>query len=96
MRITLINQAFHPDVVSSGQHLADLALHLAGRGHEVNGEPPCAWAEHGEVDRVVEHIVASKKRMVQPDEERGVPLAKGFSKEVLLPQLVATLEGVEG
>ena len=35
MRITLINQAFHPDVVSSGQHLTDLALELAGRGHEV-------------------------------------------------------------
>ena len=35
MRITLINQAFHPDVVSSGQHLTDFALGLAGRGHEV-------------------------------------------------------------
>lgn len=35
MRITLINQAFHPDVVSSGQHLTDLALALAKKGHEV-------------------------------------------------------------
>ena len=35
MRITLINQAFHPDVVSSGQHLTDLAVGLAARGHEV-------------------------------------------------------------
>jgi colanic acid biosynthesis glycosyl transferase WcaI len=35
MRITLINQAFYPDVVSSGQHLTDVALGLAGRGHEV-------------------------------------------------------------
>lgn len=35
MRITLINQAFHPDVVSSGQHLTDIALGLAERGHEV-------------------------------------------------------------
>ena len=35
MRITLINQTFYPDVVSSGQHLADLALNLVGRGHEV-------------------------------------------------------------
>lgn len=34
-RITLINQAFYPDVVSSGQHLADLAVALAERGHEV-------------------------------------------------------------
>jgi glycosyltransferase involved in cell wall biosynthesis len=35
VRITLINQAFHPDIVSSGQHLTDFALGLAGRGHEV-------------------------------------------------------------
>jgi colanic acid biosynthesis glycosyl transferase WcaI len=35
MRITLINQTFYPDVVSSGQHLADLALALAERGHAV-------------------------------------------------------------
>jgi colanic acid biosynthesis glycosyl transferase WcaI len=35
MRIALINQVFHPDVVSSGQHLTDLALRLVKRGHEV-------------------------------------------------------------
>lgn len=35
MRITLINQAFHPDVVSSGQHLTDIAVGLAERGHDV-------------------------------------------------------------
>jgi glycosyltransferase involved in cell wall biosynthesis len=35
VRITLINQAFYPDVVSSGQHLTDFALGLAERGHEV-------------------------------------------------------------
>jgi len=35
MRITLINQTFYPDVVSSGQHLKDLAVRLAERGHEV-------------------------------------------------------------
>lgn len=36
MRITLVNQAFHPDVVSSGQHLTDIALGLAARGHQVS------------------------------------------------------------
>jgi glycosyltransferase involved in cell wall biosynthesis len=35
MKILLVNQAFHPDVVSSGQHLTDLALALAERGHAV-------------------------------------------------------------
>lgn len=35
MKILLLNQAFHPDVVSTAQHLADLAAGLAARGHEV-------------------------------------------------------------
>jgi len=35
MRITFINQTFYPDVVSSGQHLKDLAVRLAEGGHEV-------------------------------------------------------------
>jgi colanic acid biosynthesis glycosyl transferase WcaI len=34
VRILLVNQAFHPDVVSSGQHLTDLALALV-REHSV-------------------------------------------------------------
>jgi colanic acid biosynthesis glycosyl transferase WcaI len=35
MRITLINQAFYPDVVATGQYLKDFALGLAENGHEV-------------------------------------------------------------
>ncbi len=35
MRIALINQAFYPDVVATGQYLADLARRLAERGHKV-------------------------------------------------------------
>ena len=35
MRILLLNQTFHPDVASTAQHLADLALALAGNGHEL-------------------------------------------------------------
>lgn len=35
MRILLLNQAFYPDVVSTAQHLSDLATALAERGHEV-------------------------------------------------------------
>ena len=35
MRFLLINQTFHPDVASSGQHLTDLAVSLAERGHQV-------------------------------------------------------------
>jgi hypothetical protein len=36
MKLVFLNQSFHPDVVSSAQHLADLAAALAARGHEVS------------------------------------------------------------
>jgi colanic acid biosynthesis glycosyl transferase WcaI len=35
MRFLLLNQCFYPDVVSTAQHLTDLALELQKRGHEV-------------------------------------------------------------
>jgi colanic acid biosynthesis glycosyl transferase WcaI len=35
LRFLLLNQCFYPDVVSTAQHLTDLATELAARGHEV-------------------------------------------------------------
>jgi colanic acid biosynthesis glycosyl transferase WcaI len=35
VRILLLNQCFYPDVVSTAQHLTDLAVELAERGHQV-------------------------------------------------------------
>ena len=35
MRILLLNQCFYPDVVSTAQHLTDLATALVARGHDV-------------------------------------------------------------
>ena len=35
MRILLLNQCFYPDVVSTAQHLTDLATALTARGHQV-------------------------------------------------------------
>jgi len=35
LRFLLLNQCFYPDVVSTAQHLTDLALELRKRGHEV-------------------------------------------------------------
>src|SRR5713101_7686711 len=35
MNILLLNQCFYPDVVSTAQHLTDLAVELANRGHRV-------------------------------------------------------------
>jgi len=35
LKILLLNQCFYPDVVSTAQHLTDLATALAARGHDV-------------------------------------------------------------
>jgi colanic acid biosynthesis glycosyl transferase WcaI len=35
LRILLLNQCFYPDVVSTAQHLTDLATELTARGHDV-------------------------------------------------------------
>lgn len=35
MKVLLLNQCFYPDVVSTAQHLTDLALELARDGHQV-------------------------------------------------------------
>lgn len=35
MKVLLLNQAFYPDVVSTAQHLADVAAGLAAKGHQV-------------------------------------------------------------
>jgi colanic acid biosynthesis glycosyl transferase WcaI len=35
LKILLLNQTFYPDVVSTAQHLSDLAVELVRRGHEV-------------------------------------------------------------
>ncbi len=35
MKVLLLNQCFYPDVVSTAQHLTDLAVDCANEGHEV-------------------------------------------------------------
>src|SRR5207237_10841865 len=35
VKVLLLNQCFYPDVVSTAQHLTDLALELSARGNEV-------------------------------------------------------------
>jgi glycosyltransferase involved in cell wall biosynthesis len=35
MKFLLVNQTFHPDVMATGQYLAEVARHLVERGHQV-------------------------------------------------------------
>jgi glycosyltransferase involved in cell wall biosynthesis len=60
---------------------------------QLDGEPPCARAEHGQVDRVIQHILGLKQAMPRRDGGRDMPLADRFSRAALLPRIVATLEG---
>ena len=48
MKILLLNQVFHPDVVSTAQHLSDLATALTERGHEVTVVSSRRGYEHPE------------------------------------------------
>ena len=52
-------------------YLGPQPSHVSEILQALNGEPPCAWAKHGEVDRVIEHIMALKKRMAQPEGEKS-------------------------
>lgn len=65
--------------------------HISEILHELNGDFPCRRAGHGDVDCVVEHIIALKN-MTPRNGGRNVPFAERFAKEALLPKLVATLE----
>jgi colanic acid biosynthesis glycosyl transferase WcaI len=70
--------------------------HISEILDELNGQLPCGWAEHGQVERVIQHILDFKKAMSQRKGEQCVPFADRFSKEALLPRLVATLESAVG
>jgi glycosyltransferase involved in cell wall biosynthesis len=66
--------------------------HISEILQSLNGELSCAWANHGDVDRVVKHILSAKDQAAQRDRQLVVPLAEEFSRDTLLPQLVAALE----
>jgi glycosyltransferase involved in cell wall biosynthesis len=66
--------------------------HISEILQALDGELPVARAKHGEVDRVVDYILAAQQRGGRPNNERVVPLAEKFSKDALLPRLVAALE----
>lgn len=63
---------------------------------QANGELPCAWARHGEVDRVITHIETVRRVPFRSNTKRMVPISGKFSQKALLPRLVAALEGAGG
>jgi hypothetical protein len=66
LTVLLLNQTFYPDVVSTAQHLTDLALSLVERGHEVTvcGTDDLKEAE-AEFDRQVRDLIVAKSALPQ-------------------------------
>lgn len=65
MRVLFINQAYHPDVAATAQHVHDLARHLVASGHEVDviasrslyGSTGAALPRREEIDGIRIHRV---------------------------------------
>jgi glycosyltransferase involved in cell wall biosynthesis len=66
--------------------------HISEIIQQINGRVPCAWADHGRVEQVIQHVMRFKQTMSPRDGGRCASLADQFSKSILLPRLVATLE----
>ena len=66
--------------------------HISEILHEINGQFPCGWAEHGQVEAVVQQIMRLQKAIGPRDGNQEPAVARRFSRNVLMPQFVATLE----
>jgi glycosyltransferase involved in cell wall biosynthesis len=66
--------------------------HISEIIQQINGRLPCGWAEHGQVEQVIQHVMESKQTASQRDVEGSASIAGQFSKSALLPQLVSRLE----
>ncbi len=66
--------------------------HISEIIEQINGRLPCAWAEHGQDEIVVQHVMRLKQTLSARDGGRGASLADQFSEWALLPQLVSRLE----
>jgi colanic acid biosynthesis glycosyl transferase WcaI len=66
--------------------------HISEIIEQINGRLPCGWAEHGQVEQVIQHVMALKQTVSQRNGERYASFADQFSKSALLPQLVSRLE----
>ena len=59
--------------------------HISEILNELNGQPFHDQAEHGQVERVVQHIVKLKQATAQHNGRHDLPLADRFSREDAAP-----------
>jgi len=72
MKILILNQAFYPDVVSTAQHAADLAVKLIEQGHEVT----VIASRHGYDDRGLQFPAAECWQGIMIHRFRSLTLGK--------------------
>ncbi len=80
MRILLLNQFYKPDVAATGQLLADLAVTLVHRGHEVHVVCSCSKYNGGK-------LMASGREIIDGVQVHRVKTT-GFGRKKLLGRMV--------
>ena len=68
--------------------------HISEIIQQIDGRIPCLWAEHGQVEQVIQSLMELKRTMPGRNGERCVSYADQFSESALLPQLVSRLESL--
>jgi glycosyltransferase involved in cell wall biosynthesis len=66
--------------------------HISEILQRINGRLACGWAEHGQVEEVIQHVMGLKETMSERNGQHCDPVANQFSKSELLPRLVGILE----
>jgi hypothetical protein len=73
-------------------YLGPQTSHLSEILASLNGDHHCASARHGEVDRVVDQIQRIRRERKEIERKAPERARSVFSKEAILPRLVAELE----
>jgi len=102
LQVVVMGEAFvgtiHPCKIYNILRIATSVLYIGPRTSHISdifgdleGNPLCRWAAHGDVESVIKHIHAAASECPQPKDDRFGPLAASFSRQNLLPQLIAAL-----
>ncbi len=80
------------DVGAPVLYIGPRLSHISEIASAANGEVRCLSAGHGEVDLVVKHILRAREEAPQRSSHCSPRVHSLFSKDSVLPKLVAELE----
>jgi hypothetical protein len=79
-------------VAAPALYIGPRPSHLSEMLDAIGREYPCASVEHGEVDRVIREIERVRRQPFPVSRQTPARVRSPFSKEGLLPRLIAELE----